>query len=802
MQKGARMDIIFKRPAVAFCIIMLLGIYTAYQSNSLFVIMSLAFLFICCFFTINKLRDKGLFVPIGMLAFFLFGALHFLFIEHVQLKAFSAYEGNYVAVKGYIASEPEIKGEKVSYILNADSIRGGYSGDFVRTKGKILLTTLYKEDSSLLHYGNELVCEGTLYQPRGVRNPGGFDYRRYLAQKGVGATIFSYPYAIEPKDTLKGNFAVSLGIKLRKRIVYVIESSLPKQQAGLLNGMLIGYRKGLSKEVQDAFSNAGLTHIMAVSGANISFIILPLAFLLKKLKVRKRASNIALIFIILLFVLITGFEPSVLRAAVMACILLVAAILYREPDVYAAIAVSCIVLLSINPCLLFNIGFQLSYVATISIVMLYKNIKVIFTRPPIPKWVSETLAATISAQLGVLPITIVCFNKLSLISIISNLLAVPMLEFITILGMIMAIVGQFSLFLSRIIGYINSIFLGMVLYITKFSSELPYASVRTVTPSIIFVVMYYAFIWFVLWYKPTKKITLKPKHGVIAVSILAVILLFGSFHPQELQVIFLDVGQGDSAFIRTYSGKTILIDGGGSNNSKQVSNIGENVLLPFLLDSGVMKLDAVIASHSHSDHIEGLFDVLEHMKVKRLIIPHLSDESCFKELLEAAEANEVPVSRCYEDDVIKLDDKTYMEVLNPPINWPCDEDSLNNTSLVLRLCYAQTSVLFTGDAEGQVEERLVGRDRSLTSDIIKIGHHGSPSSTGEAFLKSVDPKTAIISVGSNSFGHPADTVLDLLEQSDIDCLRTDESGAIIMRSNGKRIKIKRTVAGKREDFNE
>jgi len=811
MQKGDKMDIIYKRPAVAFCIFLLLGTIIAYLSNSIFVILSFSFLLICCVFTFRGFREKGLFVPIGMLVFFLVGALHFIYTDRVQLNAFDSFDGQFVTIKGYATSEPQIKGEKASFILKVEGIKRGNSNDFEKVKGKMLLTTLKKEEESLLHYGNELICSGTLYQPKGVRNPGGFDYRRYLAGKGVGATMFSYPYAIKAGEAVRGNFAVRLGINLQKRIVNVIEKSLPQQQAGLLNGILIGYREGLSEEVQEAFSSAGLTHIMAVSGANISFILLPAAFLLKKLKVRKRIANIALIFLILLFMLITGFEPSVLRASVMACILLIAGILYREPDVYAAIAVSCIILLSVSPCMLFDVGFQLSYGATVSIVMLYKNVKAWFEnicikgkRISLPKWAKESLAATISAQLGVLPLTVLYFNKLSLISVFSNLMAVPMLELITILGMIMAVAGQFSLFISRLIGYINSVFLSGVLYITRLTSGIPYASVRTVTPSVIFVVIYYIFVWYVLWYKPAKKtalipVKLKPKHAAVILSVAAILLLPGFIKPRELKITFLDVGQGDSAFIKTCSGKTVLIDGGGSQNPGQASGIGEKVLIPFLLDSGVMRLDAVIASHSHSDHTEGLLEVLEHLKVKRLIVPYLSDETCFEELLSVARAKGVPVSRCYEGEIIRLDDKTYMEVLNPPVDGPCDEDSLNNTSLVLRLCYGKTQVLFTGDAEIEAEKRLVDGGRDLSSDVIKIAHHGSPTSTGEEFLDGVDPKTAIISVGRNNFGHPSDEVLDLLEEKDIECLRTDRSGAIILKSNGKRIKIKPTVPESEKD---
>ena len=522
------MSIIYKRPVVSFCIMMISGILTAFLSNSILVTASLFFLLVSCFYAFGKMRGSGVFVSAGMLIFFLLGSLEFLFVDQLQLRSFADFEGKEVAIKGYIISEPEVKGERVTYIVKADSIRQGYYGTFTEIRGKLLLTTLMNKEGRFFDYGRELVFEGVLTQPQGVRNPGGFDYRRYLAQKGVGASVFSYAYAIEPGEGKKGNLLVQAGLNIRKRIIYVIENSLPHQQAGLLNGMLIGYREGLSEEVQEAFSNAGLTHIMAVSGANVAFLILPLAFLFRLLRIRKPVANLMLIAFLILFVFVTGFEPSVLRAVVMASILLMAAILYREPDTYAAIAFSCIILLAASPCMLFNIGFQLSYAATLSIVMLYRNIKKIFTRPFIPDWIAEILAATLAAQLGVLPVTMVYFNKVSLIAIIPNLLAVPMLELITILGMLMALLGQFSLAVSQVAGYLNSIFLSAVLYITKLASSVPFATVKTVTPSFILAVAYYILVWFLLWYKPLKNITLKPRHTAIALSFAAVFALTGS----------------------------------------------------------------------------------------------------------------------------------------------------------------------------------------------------------------------------------------------------------------------------------
>lgn len=814
------MGIIYKRPVVSFCIMMVLGIITAFLSDSITVVICLLILLSVIFFTSCAVKNNGRIIAAVMLAFFLLGAVGSLIAERRQFKSFEGYGGQEVEVKGYIASAPEIKGDKVSYTIQVHAIRKDRKSRFTDNDGKILLKTLADGQDVLFEYGSEVTFEGMLTLPGGVRNPGGFDYRMYLAQKGVGATLFAYPYMIEKGDGAKGNFLIKTGLVIRRRIVDVIEKSLPEQQAGLLNGMLIGYREGLSDEVREAFSDAGLMHIMAVSGANVAFMILPISLLLKLLRVRKKAANLMIIAFLNLFVCVTGFEPSVLRAVFMACVLLVSALIYREPDVYSAIAVSCIIMLVINPGMLFNIGFQLSYAATLGIVMLNKNISKLLTCRIIPKKAAEILGVTLAAQAGVLPITLIHFNRVSLISILPNILAAPLLEIITILGAIMAIVGQFGIVFSKLIGYLNNIFLTAVLYITKWSASVPYASVTTITPPLAVAVLYYAALWFLLWYKPQKGLRLNIRHASIALSLTAALCLTSSIKPGSLEAVFLDVGQGDSTFIRTYTGKTVLIDGGGNSNPVIASRVGELTVVPFLLDYGAGSLDAVIASHAHSDHTQGLFDVLERIKVKQLIIPSLDDEECFSELLELAREKGVPVTRCSAGEIIRIDDRTALHVLNPDAGCPVDMEMLNNTSLVMKLCYGETAILFTGDAELEVEERLLLKAAAssdpegpvipaesakyaesanppgyaiLEADVIKIGHHGSDTSTCEAFLASVDPEAAVISTGKNNFGHPSPRVLELLSQNDVEYFRTDECGAVILKSDGRKIMIKRTV---------
>jgi len=793
MQKGVEMSIIYKRPAVSFCIAMICGIISAFLLHSLIRTIITIIIVSACFFVAGKLYEKRRSVLAGILAFFIIGSLELLAFNYYRLNTFSDYKNTSITLRGTIVSEPEINGGKVTYIVNIIGIREKSGGDFIKKRGKILLNTLQNDGSGIFEYGREITFEGNISLPQGARNPGGFDYRRYLAQKGIGAVVFAYPYAIEAGENIKGNILVRAGLNIRRRIVTVIEKSLPRQQAGLLNGMLIGYREGLSEEVQRAFSDAGLTHIMAVSGANVAFLIMPLAFLFKSIHLRKKYANPIIIAFLIMFVFVTGFEPSVLRAVIMASILLISAVIYREPDTYSAIAVSCIILVAVNPYMLFNIGFQLSYAATLSIVMLSKNLKKMLTSARIPEIIADVLAVTLAAQIGVLPITLFYFNRLSLISIVPNILAGPVLELITVIGAMMALLGQISLILSKLLGYLNNIFLSFVLFITRISSDVSFAAITTVTPSPVFSAIYYTAVWFFLWYMPLKQIRLKQKHIAAGLSALAVLILVGSITPGKLEVTFIDVGQGDSAFIKTCTGRTVLIDGGGSTNPDIASNVGENTVIPFLLDKGVMRLDAVVASHPHSDHIQGLMAVLGRIKTGMLIIPSMDDESEFNQLLEIASVKKVPVFRCFAGQTIWLDSKTKLEVLNPEAGCSCENGSVNNASLVLRLVFGETEVLFTGDAEKEAEVRMIKELQNLSSDVIKIAHHGSSTSSDEAFIKKVNPKAAVISVGRNNFGHPSAETIALLEDCGIEYFRTDECGGILLKSDGRTIKFRKTI---------
>ena len=779
-----------KRPLSLFSIALVSGIAAAYICNSyLFIAASIAVLtLVISFFCYRYAFSLG--VIVGVLVFYSVGAFEYLYVSKSNEDKFKEFSGQLVTISGYVASEPEIKQTRVSYVVRTKSI--ATESHKKEVSGKVLLNTLQNPENHLLEYGQKVEIRGRLNTPKGRRNPGGFDYRRYLAQSGFSATIFSTDANISAGEERYAPVLTKLGMGLRKRIIETIDKSLPKQQAGLLNGMLIGYRGGLDKTVQSAFSDAGLTHIMAVSGANVAFIVMPLLFLFKKIGIRQRIANVMVIFILIVFVYVTGFSPSVLRAVIMAVTMLAAQILRRETDVYTSISFSAILLLLFNPFTLFDIGFQLSYGATLSLVAFSGSIREKISRLPIPGFISDVLAVTLAAQIGVLPITVYYFNKISLISLATNLLVVPFTQIVTVLGFAMVILGQINLLISVIIGYANTVFLSFILFVCRLSTRIPLATIKVITPPVILIVLYYLLLLYIFKFREKLPYKVRTRNCILAFACIIAVYVFISLLPGELEVVFIDIGQGDSAFIRTGRGTTALIDGGG--NSVQMgddgSNVGEMILIPFLLDYGVTDLDVVVATHGHDDHIQGLIPVLKEFKVGNLIVPDCPYKDELQKLVVISEEKGVNVIACGKGDEIELDRHTRFEVLHPKEGFSITESPLNNNSLVLKLVYGNTSVLFTGDIEEDAERLMLDDNADVNADVLKVAHHGSDGSTTREFLEAVSPKAAVISVGKNNFGHPGERVLTDLKEKGIRIFRTDERGAVILKSNGKEIRIK------------
>lgn len=788
-----------KRPLCLFCVSLITGILLCNIISISFFLIVIALYLLAIIFLFNKIKKIILILFIS-LVFFTFGGILFINAEKNYTSTFEEFCNKTVILEGYVDSEVEITEDKAKFFVKTNKIT--YEHSHKEITGRLLVYVYLSGENVLknktINYRSRVSLEASIKKPKAATNPGGFDYKRYLASIGVSGTVYLRDISdVEVIGVKRGGWIHKLGFKIKNSVLNIVEYCLDKNQAGLLSGMIIGYKDGLDENAFSAFSKAGLTHIMVASGMNVAFIILPLAYIFKKIRLGNFTASISTIFVLILFVFVTGFSASVVRAVIMGIIILLGKIIMRDTDIYTSISTAAIILLTVNPYTLFDIGFQLSFFATISLVMLYPRLKELIDHKYIPNIVSDTLAATIAAQIGVVPITLYYFNNFSTISILSNLLVVPVVQIITIIGFTMVFAGIVNIHVAVLIGYINNTFLSFVLFVTEFTSKIPYASLKLPTPTLAMIIGYYLAILYIFKGRKFLKSIKNFKYiKWTGIAFILLIILVKSIIPKPLEITFLDVGQGDSSFIRTAHGTKILIDGGGrAAGSKSKYDIGQSVMVPFILDQGTKKIDIVIATHGHSDHTEGLEAILKEMSIGIVILPD-TDGKGFEKIKTICSEKRITIAQCKKGDIIRLDNDTVFDVLSP-LQFEKDslsQQSLNDSSLVLKLKYKKVKVLFTGDSEILVEQRMLEQGMDVSANLIKVGHHGSYSATSEDFINKVKPEYAVISLGeNNNFGHPSQFVVDRLLERDILLLRTDERGAVMATSYGDELIVRTMI---------
>ena len=632
---------------------------------------------------------------------------------------------------------------------------------------------------------------GEVELPAKQRNRGGFDYSKYMYSQNLYGSIFvnnenNFEIIEENRFNLITCIQNSIFDKLR--------ALLPKEQLGILLGMIIGDTFYISEEIIDSFKTSGITHLLAVSGSNVAYVIILSKFLFDKI-FGKSFSNIISIFMIILFVLISGASPSVVRAGIMAIILIISEILARQPDTKSTIAITASIILLYNPFIICDVGFILSFGGTLGIVALNTKIIdifnkkfLIFAENKIFKYIIETLSVTLAAQIILVPVMWYYFNTISFISITTNLLVAPYTGIITILGLIIYFVSFIFTPLAKLLSYSIFFLISLMISISKFCSIVPFGNIALPTPNLIIIVIYYLIVYYIFVFKTEEKCQyrfisednhkrIKKRCLRVMISLLIIFQIIIYIIPKNyIEINIIDVGQGDSTLIKSDNYK-VLIDGGGSENSDY--DVGGQILIPYLLDNTNGVIDLMIISHFHEDHVEGCISVLEELKVKKVIIgvqPKKTD--LYDEVLRITREKNIPLITVSKGDKITIEDIEF-EVLYPERDLKIKED-LNNNSLVIKMKYYEWSFLLTGDIEKEAESIL--SSEALDVDILKVAHHGSKTSTTEELLDVITPKIALISLGKdNKFGHPHKNVLDRLENSKCKIYRTDENGEISLK---------------------
>lgn len=643
----------------------------------------------------------------------------------------------------------------------------------VRNNKKILINIKMSQDIPSMKYGDSLYIEGEFKQPEEARNYKGYNYKQYLKTKKIIGTV-----ELEKAKILKSSNG-SFIHNIQKYIKDTRNGTLTDEEGNLLLAILLGDKDKLSEDIQESFKTSNLSHMLAVSGAHVSYIILGLTYVLQNSIIGKKNGKIVCIFFLLVFMAITNFTPSVTRACIMAVLTLFSGIIYRKSDVYTNISVAALITLIFNPYSLLDLGFQLSYGGTIGIIIFIKRIQEKKSNSKVINYIKQMALVSIYANIIIIPIMMYHFNTVSLTFIISNIMASPILGIIVITGFLFIITSITVKPLTRLIAIFIKPILSILIKISQICSKLPFSNILVVTPYMFNVISYYAIILYCIKSKKNNKCKIIICLLIVLILINFIIYIF----PQKLRIFFIDVGQGDSTLIITPDKKTVLIDGGGSDSF----DVGEKVLLPYLLDRRILKVDYVLISHFDTDHCGGILTIMEKVKVKNIIISEQAEHSenyeRFKKLMIHKKIRLIEVKK---GDKIKIGRYSEFKILFPTSRL-LSENPLNNNSIVAQFNYNNFKMLFTGDIEKLAEQQILKTEKAeIRADILKVAHHGSKTSSIPEFIKAVRPKIALIGVGkNNTFGHPNQQTIKNLENIKCRIYRTDLQGEIIIKIDQK-----------------
>lgn len=701
-------------------------------------------------------------------------------MHHEKENPLTAFVDSEISMQGLILGAPQVEDDRVIYIIQTTAVK--IKDDVFPIQAKVKVSVYpdaYGSEAIVntqSYTGDIIQVSGVIKEPTGSRNPKGFDYKSYLARRNIYSTI-----SVKERNVTLVKKANTITLdrllaSFRNKASEVLEKVVGGREGNFFKAILLGERWMIEPDIEDNFTKTGLAHILAISGLHIGYLIMLLNLMQSLFKIRMGPAFLLQAIILILYCLMTGASPSVTRAVIMALIHLGAKALGRKTDIINSAGTAAFLILLVSPMDFLEVSFQLSFLAVCSIGLFQESMQNYMRF--IPKKISSLISVGLSAQLGTLPLTMYYFNLVSPVSILANLLVIPILGIVTAGGFLIFFIGMILPSIASIIAFPIRLLCSLIFLVTDFAADLPYAYFRVVSPSILTI----AFAFLILWILSRERPGFVHKPSLVCGGLIFVYLVsqlfIGLVTPKELKLVFIDVGQGDSCFIQTPDRRNILIDGGGRDGV----DIGEDVLMPFLLKNGISSLDLVIMSHGHDDHIMGLNTVMGELKTKAFMeYPPRTEIPVYQELKTIVDRKNIPVISATRGESYAVGNETWLHILYPDQNVvdTLYEGNENNLSLVILLECGDASVLFTGDIEKGVEYYLSGRMDKQAS-ILKVAHHGSNTSSTDAFLEVVSPELAVIQTGTNMFGHPTPQTLERLNDHGVAVYRNDLHGAVML----------------------
>ena len=667
------------------------------------------------------------------LAILLFGAAYyanFCIIPADHISNIATEDAKKVCVKGMIRDDPIIgtnfyKQDRAVFLLECDAILEGDT--WKKTEGLVNVSVTPPPED--MNFGDEVVLEGALSRITALRNPGAFDYAKYMEIKGVGAFLKTDARkVVKIANSCPGYFLKRCAYALRNRIRTAINKNFDKRCGGFLKAVLIGDRVDLTENIKEDFVKTGTVHILAISGLHVGLVAAIFMLLFGVSGISRKFNLLATLGLLIFYSFVAGSNPPITRAVLMFGVFTVGYLINRESDTLNTLAIAAILILFSNPRELFDPSFLLSFVSVGSIIVFAQLVNKTLNRsnPFKPDsgagkaffYVSGGLAVSIASWLGSWPLIAAYFNIISPVSLVANLVVIPTLFVLMALAFIFLAVTSVSSLIGSGLSFIISAIAGALFGLNHILALTPFAYFRIASPSVKFSVFYYAALSLLLL--PKKK------YFIFAMLILCNAAVWTRFfqEDQKLRVTFLDVGQGDSALVRVPGGASMLIDGAGGGEDEKF-DAGRGIIAPYLWNHGVSNLDVVIVTHFHEDHLGGILYILKNFNVGCVMDngDEISGYKLYDEYIRVIKEKNIRRITVRSGDTIVGLGGAKIYVLNPSNDISLSDS--NDDSIVFRLVYKNFSALFCGDISSKTMEKLLGYESPmLRSDIIKVPHHG------------------------------------------------------------------------------
>jgi len=677
-----------------------------------------------------------------------------------------------------------------------------------RPAGGTVVVRVSRKGELGLEYGDRVILAGTVTVPDCARNPGGFDYRAHLDREGIHRVL-----RVGMRDDVErlwggGSLVWKAIYAVRERLGRTLDRGrMSDDSRTFLKAVLLGERRGISEELEDALVDTNTVHILAISGLHVAIIALAVHRGLKLCFLPEWLASVLTLLLLAVYAAMTGGRAPVVRAGIMMGVILLAPVLRREADILNGIAFAAVVILVARPLDLFSPGFQLSFVAATVITMLTPRMaewatdRMHLNVEPgvdVPDWRQvvnpslracvQLLAVSVCAGIAVAPLTAFYFNRFAPLAFLPNVAVVALMGLIVPLGLFTVLTGQVFPAMAAGFNTINNIFIIALQKVIVLTSNVGPIHFNVRSAPVAVIVAYYAVLAATGFAHSTSRAVRCALAAALVVIGGLVVWSPAPVAPSGTEIVVLDVGKGEAIFVRTRQGQRILIDGG----MVLGSDPGRWTIMPFLRSRGYNRLDTVVLTHHHSDHAGGLEYVIKHMPVGRLVVrggPETRKAHVTEDLLRLAEQKGVPVVYVEAGERLTAPDDTPIVVLSPDNSMP-GAVSENNASIVLGIGDGPGALL-AADIEGQTERGLVAtQPERLRAAVLKVPHQGSKYSSTPGFIETVRPAVAIITADRFQIHpHPAPETLERYESRGIRVLRTDHHGVItvLLTADGVRV---------------